>query len=83
MKKHLLNKHPKDFVKYKTPSKLVKGGKNKSKKWNEMHPLAITKYLSGHQGYRKRDPLQMKFIGDLVIYNIMKGYEVFSSIKLP
>jgi cbb3-type cytochrome oxidase cytochrome c subunit len=37
--------------------KLVKGGKNKSKKWNVMHPLAITKYLSGHQGYRKGDPL--------------------------
>jgi hypothetical protein len=80
MKKHLLNKHPKDFVKYKTRSKR---GKKKSKKWNVMHPLAITKYLSSHQGYRKGDLLQMKFIEDLVLYNIMKGYEVFTSIKLP
>jgi hypothetical protein len=83
MKKHLLNKHSKDFVKYKTWSKPVKGSKKKSKKWNVIHPLAITKYFNGHQGYTKRDPFQMKFIEDLVLYNITKGYEVFSSIKLP
>jgi len=61
----------------------VEGGKKKSKTWNVMHPLTITKYLSDHQGYRKGDPLQLKFIEDLVLYNITKGYEVFSFIKLP
>jgi hypothetical protein len=61
----------------------VEGGKKKTKMWNVMHPLAITKYLSGHQGYRKGDPLQLKFIDNLVFYNITKGYEVFFFIKLP
>jgi hypothetical protein len=54
---HLLNKHAKDFVKYKTQFEFAKGGmergKKKSKNNHVVHPSAIKKYFSGHRRYEK------------------------------
>jgi hypothetical protein len=53
----MLNKHAKDFVKYKTQFEFAKGGmergKKKSKNNRVVHLSAITKYFSGHLRYGK------------------------------
>jgi hypothetical protein len=47
-----------------------------------MYPLAIVKYFNGHQRYEKCNPLQLRFIEDLVFYTA-NGYEVFSFVESP
>jgi hypothetical protein len=70
-----LNKHPKDFAKYKIESESiesgVEGGIRKSKK-QDAYSASISNYkILGHQGHKKYD-LQFKFIKDLILY-IVKG----------
>jgi len=60
----------------------VEGGIKKSKKGHAMYPLAIVKYLSGHQRYEINNPFQLSFIEDLVFY-ITNGYEVFFFVESP
>jgi hypothetical protein len=70
-----LNKHPKDFVKYKIEYASIEGGVEgcirKSKK-QHAYSASISNYkILGHQGYMKND-LQFKFIQDFILY-IVKG----------
>ncbi len=85
MKRHLLNGHPKDFIKQKTQFKCIKGGvsggKNKYKKWHAFYTLTITEYFDGHQSYKKVNPLQLKFTREFILY-IVKMYEVFPLLNL-
>ncbi len=60
----------------------MEGGIKKSKKGHAMYPLVIVKYFNGHQRYEKGNPLQLRFIEDLVFY-IANGCEVFSFFESP